>query len=208
MLGQTFCIFFFFFFTSFHRRGHKEFTCCSCTLWMYRPLRCLPLHQAVLPIKMQPSSCRNRMHLTLRTYVHDPQDLWSCSAFLPLSYFFPPVFSSIQLILTACLHFSFSIYSFCSHCFYFFLCSFLFALLFHQSYLCHLHVFSSISLSLVFFSHLCPIFSLRLFLSLLSCNLESSRSAPLQLTANLWEHLFPPSSLGFFSFSSQNASVN
>lgn len=93
---------------------HKEFTCCSCTLSMHRPLSCLPPLSCSLASTDSASSCRIRMHTALGIY------LPSCSAFLHFAYFSP-----VQFFFTLCLHFSFSIFhSVLSH-FYLVLFSFL-----------------------------------------------------------------------------------
>lgn len=144
------------------------------------PLSCLPPLSCSLATTDSASSCGNRIHMALRPY------LWSCSAFLHFTFFSPSVFSPVELILTLCLHFSFSIFSFCCLSFYswfpFLPCPFLQVLF----CLCHcLHAFSSLTLPLFLFSRLCPFFSVRGFLSLLSWHSESSGSAPLQLIINL-----------------------
>lgn len=172
---------------------HKEFIRCSCALSMHRHLSYLPPLSRSLASTDSASSCRNRMHMVLRTY------LWCCSAFLHFAYSSPSLLSPVQLILTLSLHFSFSIFSFCSLSLFFSWFPFLpFPFPPVLISLCHLHAFSSRTLPLSIFSCLCPVFSIRIFLSFSSWHLESSRSAPLQLIINLWVHLFTTSSLGFF----------
>lgn len=128
--GQTFCIFY----SLFLIRGHKEFTCWSCTLWMYRPFRCLLLHQMVLPVLIQ--------HNSVETECTSSWGLVVLFSFLPLVYY-------LSCILVCTIHFN-SLPAFLFFYFFilftFLLWSFLFTLLFHQFCLCHLHVFSSISL--------------------------------------------------------------
>lgn len=148
--GQTFCIFY----SLFLIRGHKEFTCWSCTLWMYRPFRCL-LHQMVLPVLIQ--------HHSVETECTSSWGLVVLFSFLPLVYY-------LSCILVCTIHFN----SLPAFLFFYFFILFTFLFFFGPSYspsfstssVCVISMCSQVLVFLdLFFSHLCPVFSARLFLS-------------------------------------------
>lgn len=140
-----------FFLPSFHLGGHKEFTCCSCTQGMYRPIEMFPPPSGSLASTDAASCYRNRVYVTLRTcglvQLSFPQIISS----LLYSHLYNP----FQLLASIS---PFSIFSFYSHLFFFFFISF-YSPSFSTSSTCIILVFSQVLVFLCLFSHIFVQFS-------------------------------------------------